>query len=224
MGKIIYLDCDIAVNLDIKELWNTDLENQYAGVIIDQWVKNSLSSNKREALRCKFGKINVKEYFNAGVIYLNLKEVRKTGNLFEKGVKWLKRHKHVAPYADQDILNALFFKHVKFLDGRFNQMTTKTKNELSNRIIHTPASPKLWQVTGHPAQYLYWRYYLKSAWGENITTPEQAFEVMLNASKIEKKPLTMKQITKNVLSALKILNLARISRMLFWEFLYRVGL
>ena len=226
LDKTIYLDCDIIVNLDIKELWDTKLENYYAGVIRDEWVTKwiTVNKNKYQILKCKLGDCDVKDYFNSGVMYMNLKELRKIGHLFEKGVTWLKRHKHVVPYADQDILNALFFKHVKFLDGRFNQMTTKTKDDLSNRIIHTPATPKSWQVTGSPAQYLYWHYYLKSAWGENITTPEQAFEVMLNASKIEKKPLTMKQITKNVLSALKILNLARISRMLFWEFLYRVGL
>ena len=230
--KVIHLDCDMIVDLDISELWNIELENYYAAVVIDEYIHNILSNKiqpyKFQRVKCRLNHFDIKTYFNAGMIFMNLYEIRKNMNLFERSLEYYRRYIHLCEWNDQDILNSLFYNHVKFIDSKFNKMTIlpKTHEELTGTIIHTVALPKLWNVTGMPAQYFYWDYYLRSAWGEN-TTREELVKIMLNAvpeQKITIKPHWTIRIFLKILNKIYPDWLKRTVKMLWIEFLYRIGL
>lgn len=165
--KLIYLDCDIIFDLDIKELWNVDVENycmagvhDVTAVGVAEYVRDSLNG------------CSAKTYINAGVLVMNLALIRDKGNLFMNSMEWLKHHVHIMRFNDQDIINGLFYKSIKFIDQRFNTMSPVQKSELNNCIIHAAGFVKAWEITGLPYQKLYWKMYLRSAWGENISPSE----------------------------------------------------
>ena len=106
--KVLYLDCDIIVEQDLKELWETDISNVILGAVEDcQSIENSQRLNLPG------------NYFNAGVLLINLKELRKI-DLMKLSREYLIKNQSVIIYQDQDILNGLFCKNCKFLPLKWN--------------------------------------------------------------------------------------------------------
>ena len=233
LDKIIYLDCDVNVNLDIKELWDVNVKNYYAAAVLDKNGVDVFFKGKKSYyiwfLKCKINNCDIKDYFCAGVMLMNLNNIRNSGNLFENSMKWLKRHKHTADYGDQDILNSLFYGHMKFIDKKFDNLVTLkgVGIEPENTITHSGGEPKLWRVTGNAWQYFYWQYYLKSAWGENLSR-ENLVKVMLDAAyKPEQEQLKKSLLiraTQKIWHKICPSGFRRCVKMLCSEFLYRVGL
>ena len=93
--KIIYLDTDTIINNDLQELYDIDISNSELACVKDAY---NWASPSRWA---------TKNYFNAGVLLLNMKKIRETG-MFEKARKLC--HDKKMLYMDQDALN----KSVKF--------------------------------------------------------------------------------------------------------------
>ena len=161
--KGIYLDCDVVVNGDIKELFDIDLGENYAAAV-DDFV-SAKHAAKFDSLR----------YFNSGVLLLNINKMRKD-NLTEVLVGKLNELKHLIRYIDQDILNLVFGKKVVFLPPRFGVVSpyfrgrkTKyfSKEEISAAIynplvIHFTGPDKPWVIpcglTAHPWTPLYFHY------------------------------------------------------------------
>ena len=165
LDKVIYLDCDIVVNLDIAELWNIDLgDNAIGAVGGDGYEPDSL----HERLRWKFNKCQAQFSFNAGVLIMNLKKIRELGNFFTIAVQWLNRHLHTADYTDQDALNSIFKDSVTFIDHKFNYAPKmdQVKNEcLSNSIVHFCNILKPWhEFSGTKFEQVYWKAFFKSEW------------------------------------------------------------
>ena len=218
------------MNVDIKELWDIGLEDYYVAAVLDEGVvkvcTRKAGSYTEQNIKNKINHCDVHKYFNSGVLVMNLKILRENMNLFDEASKFMKRHLHSCQWADQEVLNSLFYNHVKFIDGKFNRLAVfyKSCDDLKGSISHSAAGSKLWSVTGTPAQYFYWDYYLRSAWGEN-TTREELVKIMLNA--VPEQKLTKPHWTIRIL--LKIRNkiypdwLKRTIKMLWIEFLYRIG-
>lgn len=91
-NKIIYLDTDTIVNGDLHELNKIDINNYELACVKDLY-------NWLNPYRWK-----VKNYFNSGVLLLNMKMIRKT-NLFKKSRELVATKKMISP--DQDALNFL---------------------------------------------------------------------------------------------------------------------
>ena len=98
----------LSVKKDLKKLYNIDINNYYAGAVIDE---SSYSQN--------IHKLSVKRYFNAGMLLLNLKKIRED-KLEDKFFEFIDKHSDLISYVDQCVLNAVFNENVKFLDRRFN--------------------------------------------------------------------------------------------------------
>ena len=121
--KAIYIDCDLVVNHDIAELYDTDVEGYMLAAARDSvqqgWNTNTKTSQYKynvEVLQLK----NMFDYFNAGVVVFNISEmnkVLKTDDLFTLAEKrnWM--------WLDQDILNMICQGRVQFLDPTWNVMT-----------------------------------------------------------------------------------------------------
>lgn len=133
--KILYLDCDLLFNKDIELLYKIDIENvEYA------------------ASRDHYGKFLISPSFiNAGVLLLNMKEIRRTG-LFSRAREMLKVRKLL--FADESALIKCTTSR-RIISQRFNDQKFLYKNTVirhfSRRLFYLPyphvANIKQWQVT-----------------------------------------------------------------------------
>ena len=116
LDKIIYLDADLFVNGDIKELWDVDIREYCLAGVIDEGV----DIHNYPRILNKYPKIKKESYFNAGVLYINLKKLREFGNLKKLVVDFLIENPE-AGLPDQDALNVIFHNKVLYLDGSWNR-------------------------------------------------------------------------------------------------------
>ena len=172
MSKVIYLDCDVVVNLDIKEFWDIDLDGYYIAAINDkagQTISDKpLLSNSR--FRMWMMDIPLENYFNSGVVMLNLDEIRRDFNLFEEGLKFFEHYERCTEFPDQDLLNKLFSKKTRIIDPKFHVFAREAmkRKDFSNTIWHFTGE-KPWNIhLGNPLELLYWQYLKESAWGDRL--------------------------------------------------------
>lgn len=109
--KILYLDGDIIVKRDLSKLYTEKLDNLYAGVIRD--IPQVLY--KKQVFGIKYGK----NYFNSGVMLLNVEQMRKD-NITEKLIDTKKVLD--SKLMDQDIFNEVFGENVKQLSIEYNTL------------------------------------------------------------------------------------------------------
>ena len=81
LNRIIYLDADLFVNRDIKELWDVDVREYYLAGVADEGV----AVHYHPRILNKYHEIKKESYFNLGVLYMNLKKLREFGNLYLDG-------------------------------------------------------------------------------------------------------------------------------------------
>ena len=162
--KVLYLDSDIVVCEDLTELYNTDIDNLYAGVVsvYKYFFKKVLNLNNDKIISEEYlaNKLNIlnKTYFNAGVLLLNLNEMRKD-NIKEKSFKFLFEN-YPLLYQDQDILNSLFNNKIKFLDRRYNVYYRHFLYNKPTTILHFAGSQKPWNFYKLNEGFeLYWKYF-----------------------------------------------------------------
>lgn len=171
LEKVIYLDSDIIVNLDISTLWNTNIENYILGAVLD--IESS-RNNKRFKKFYESINIDLNRYFNAGVIIFNLNKLRNF-DLVNKCIEFLSNRPDV-PHLDQSALN-YFFKgnDVKLLDRKYNIIVSdelmkinikEKKIDNISGIYHFAGVGKPWNGIYNEYDKLYWKYLILSPWGE----------------------------------------------------------
>ena len=185
VDKVIYLDCDVLVNLDIKELWDIDItKKSLAGALdteafgVNVWKGKGLA----RAVKFKIWGSSYKTYINGGVLYMNLKKIRERGNLFELVKNWCERYGHLVSNADQDVLNAIFYGDIEIVDGKFNRYNLG--GDISNSILHTWTHKPWSGFLGANSDILYWKMYFRSAWGENKTSADDVIAILAGMTKI----------------------------------------
>lgn len=121
-SKVIYLDCDMIVNRDIAELYNTDVSRYYVAAVRDTvmagWSndpQNEQYAYNRDTLKIK----RIRDYFNGGVLLFNISLMRKkysADDLLEMAstTQW--------KWFDQDVLNIVCQGKTYFLDQKWNFM------------------------------------------------------------------------------------------------------
>ncbi len=183
-NKVIYLDSDLILNDDIQKLFNEDIQSYYAGVVHDVFFENLLRSRKMIGQNIQIEEYYLKKlkctdynYFNAGVLLMNLEKIRKD-NVVKKLWDFV-IHESPLCYQDQDALNSVLNKNVKYLPYEWNVLKEqnhykknknkalrKTLNKVYNNssIFHFVGNDKPWCVV-EGKQYNYnnidkwWEYY-----------------------------------------------------------------
>ena len=139
LNRIIYLDADLFVNRDIKELWDVDVREYYLAGVADEGV----AVHYHPRILNKYPEIKKESYFNLGVLYMNLKKLREFGNLKKLVVDFLIENPK-ADLPDQDALNVLFHNKVLYLDGSWNQFVYLHRKDnvekLDKAIFHYAAT------------------------------------------------------------------------------------
>ncbi|MDD3704587.1 MAG: glycosyltransferase family 8 protein [Clostridiaceae bacterium] len=109
VDKLLYLDPDILIINNIKELYNTDL----TGYLFAAAYHDRGSVNKINKIRLK--PYDIEAYYNSGVLLFNLNHQRKIINendIFD----FVRENANSLILPDQDILNALYSKSIKQVD------------------------------------------------------------------------------------------------------------
>ena len=139
LNRIIYLDADLFVNRDIKELWDVDICEYCLAGVADEGV----DIHNYPKILNKYLGIKKESYFNAGVLYMNLKKLREFGNLKKLVVDFLVENPEVG-LPDQDALNVIFHNKVLYLDGSWNQFVFMHRKDnvekLDKAIFHYAAA------------------------------------------------------------------------------------
>lgn len=133
--KLLYLDADILFNRDIRLLYDVDIEGYEYAAARDHYGKYLLNPN----------------YINAGVLLLNLAEMRRTG-ILEKARALIRKKK--LTFADQSALIRSTTRK-KMLPQRFNDQKFLHKHTVvrhfSKRLFWLPYphtdNIKQWQVS-----------------------------------------------------------------------------
>ncbi len=111
----LYLDCDIIVNKSLIALYNSDILDYSAAVVLD-------CNYYLEERIVKLGIKNANTYFNSGVLLLNLRYWREN-DIFNKIVFYNNAHSDLLDTHDQDLLNVVLMNTVKYLPINYNFQT-----------------------------------------------------------------------------------------------------
>ncbi len=118
--KVLYLDSDLVVEGDVAELYDTQLGDNLVGATRDVDYLANLNLPDGNRLRYTRGVLKMKnpyDYFQAGVLVLNTRAMRKLHTVPE----WLKvSQRPDFIYNDQDILNSECEGRVTYLDASWN--------------------------------------------------------------------------------------------------------
>ena len=126
--RMLYLDCDMQATDDISKLYDIDLEGMAVGACEDvglipvAMVKQAFFFDGKpcnaDIYRTKYiGLDKPRDYFNAGMLVLDLKRCREITD-DTRAVEVLTAHRMA--FNDQDTLNIIFKGKVKQLDISFN--------------------------------------------------------------------------------------------------------
>ncbi|MDG4990377.1 DUF4422 domain-containing protein [Lactococcus lactis] len=135
--KVIYIDCDTVVEKDIAKLYEIDIEDNYVGAVRDfDFIASNYTPERQEIYKKEIlnylGLKSFEDYFQAGVLVLNLKAIRKDFKT-EEFINLVQKRNWI--YMDQDILNLCFKSKVFYLPESWNVITLMEKNSVRGQII-----------------------------------------------------------------------------------------
>lgn len=146
VSQVLYLDADILVLDDLRSLWETNLQEAIVGAVLD-----GLDSQLKNGEPGFENIPHVQNYFNAGVLLINLDQWRKEG-ISMKAIEYLTLHPD-SRFSDQDALNVVCDGRWKKLDPRWNFVDFYEKVKISDLsaqqqpgIVHFAAWEKPWDA------------------------------------------------------------------------------
>ncbi len=186
VSKALYLDIDILVCDDLRELFETDLSGASAGVVLEHVSHEGSHFNERLGIPQ-----SCPGYFNSGVMLMNLDFFRSHG-LIDKVVAFARSHADVLSSPDQDALNAVLCDSLKRLHPRWNWHDGLTRIILRANpkaaLWRGNTPPKALEAALHPGILHYQGPY--KPWRYNHRLERRRYEqTMLRAGVVERLPL-----------------------------------
>ena len=153
--KVIYLDCDMIVCIDIAELFEINLENNILAAMRDINISNSYyhykQSNKINDKRNSLSKLkNFGDYFCAGLCVFNISLFRKT-IIQDEMLEFATANEW--DFHDQDVLNIFAEGKTLLLSFHWGVYTTKIQylpENKKNEYIDAQKYPKIIHFTNKP--------------------------------------------------------------------------
>ena len=172
--RLIYLDADLIVNLDIAELWQEHLGPNGMGAIREstllkhygRYDKNSASQEKAYERMRDHG-VSLDTCFNSGVLLMDLDVLRQRGDILIPGLQFLAQYPGESKFYDQNILNLYFAKDLTPLKWYYNILIHWDKQyapaEVHKGIYHYMGH-SLNMDSEEPRDVLFYEYLLKTPW------------------------------------------------------------
>lgn len=168
--KAVYLDCDVIVNREIKDLYDQPIGESLLASTLDcgnYWIKGRPNKLYRKTI--DYLGIAPESYISSGLLLMNLKRLREISgesNIFVQKTLEAVGNNILLRYPDMDIINSVAAavpNGVRVLeDHRFNLWHGALHMglaELENTIFHFVSKPL---EEFFPAHLLYWKYYAKT--------------------------------------------------------------
>ena len=165
-NKAIYLDSDIVVLGDISELYNQDIGDNLIAAAPDDVIQTIKVF--QEYAEKVVGVADYRNYFNAGILLMNLDEFRKYN--FQNKFLYLLETIKFTVAQDQDYLNRLCKGKVKIIDKAWDTMPvgTGTLEEKDLKIIHYNLADKPWHYDNIKYKEYFWKYAKKTEYYNEI--------------------------------------------------------
>lgn len=162
--KAVYIDSDIICLADIADLYNVDMEDNLIAAVPDGVVQTI--DPFKDYVERVVGVADYNKYFNAGVIVMNLKELRKYK--FEEKFIYMLGKIRFEVAQDQDYLNRLCKGRVKMIDYSWNRMPIMGKRDGDINLIHYNLGAKPWYFDDVLYQEYFWKYAEKTEFYNEI--------------------------------------------------------
>ncbi|WP_341778808.1 glycosyltransferase family 8 protein [Levilactobacillus sp. HBUAS70063] len=171
--KAIYLDADVVATTDLAELFQTDLGTNLVGAVQDTFAADNPQSIQYVEHHLQ---LPIADYFNSGVMLLNLKQMR-AEHFNETFIRLLTTYhvEFIAP--DQDYLNELCRDRVVHLDRAWNVMPTKQPRVAAPKILHFSLFGKPWHYADAQNGQYFWTYAAQSPYLPEIEAIRDTFTV-----------------------------------------------
>lgn len=152
LSKALYLDSDLVLRTDVAQLYDAQLGDDLVGAVPDAivgtveefklYVQNRLNMDRPE------------DYFNAGVLLMNLDAMRSCD--FSRRFLELLDRVTFRVGQDQDYLNVLCRRRVRYLGNEWNTMPTGVSVGQPS-LIHYNMDAKPWQRDDVKYAEIFWR-------------------------------------------------------------------
>ena len=164
--KVLYLDSDIIILEDIANLYNIDIGNNLVGAIPDDIIQNG--KELQEYAEKVVGVSTYKKYFNAGILVMNLDELRKFN--FQEKFLYLLGTTKFSVAQDQDYLNRICKGRVKYIDNAWDVMPAPGRNKKDEelKLLHFNLTYKPWRRDDVPYKEFFWEYAKKTEFYNEI--------------------------------------------------------
>lgn len=165
-NKAIYLDSDIVVLGDIAELYNQDIGDNLVAAAPDDVIQTIKVF--QEYAEKVVGVADYRNYFNAGILLMNLDEFRKFD--FQDKFLYLLETIKFTVAQDQDYLNRLCKGKVKIIDKAWDKMPVANDDfdDKDLKIIHYNLADKPWHYDNIRYKDYFWKYAKKTEYYNEI--------------------------------------------------------
>ena len=165
-NKAIYLDSDIVVLGDIAELYNQDIGDNLIAAAPDDVIQTTKVF--QEYAEKVVGVADYRNYFNAGILLMNLDEFRRFD--FQNKFLYLLETIKFTVAQDQDYLNRLCKGKVKIIDKGWDKMPIGNDDfdEKDLKIIHYNLADKPWHYDNIRYKDYFWKYAKKTEYYNQI--------------------------------------------------------
>ena len=123
--RLIYLDADTIVNMDIRKFWEVYLDENPLGAVtertlMEHYQKQIDRSIDEKLYLFKNSWTDFDTCFNSGVLLMDLEKMRDMGEILLPGLRFIVQHEEECRFFDQDILNYFFARDFLYLPWNYN--------------------------------------------------------------------------------------------------------
>ena len=141
--KLIYLDSDIIVNLDIAELYAEPVGANGIAAVMEHALTHGKPAPQPLV---ESGEVPRDKYFNSGVMVMDMDKFRSHESIVDDGLLMLKNHPDSFCY-DQDVLNYFFHEGYRELDIRYDRFVSIERHH------GFPVSAGIYHFAGHALDF-----------------------------------------------------------------------
>lgn len=210
--RLIYLDADTIVNMDIRKLWSEAIgASGMAAVrertLLTHYHARGGDESKEEVYnRMTEAGVTLANCFNAGVLLMDLDKLRERGDILLPGLRFLAQYPGESKFFDQDILNYYFAKDLTPLPWNYNILLHWDKQfgqpEVTEGIYHFMGH-SLELRESDPRDTLFFDAFIRTPWFDGSflehfgMTMEQIYEMTLTPWIEQARKLFMVSLTRH---------------------------
>lgn len=208
--RIVYLDADTLVNIDINELWQEEIGSCGMAAVFEEDLLQSFNVcglGAKEEIRELLAYwenlgVKIEGFFNSGVLLMDLAKIREMGNFLLSGLRMLAESKCENNWYDQNILNFYFAREAAHLPWRYNIVQGMDRDFNASREvkgIYHYLGRSLKMDENDLRDTLYYDYFFKTPWASGRFLCHFYHEMeKIHLKHIEKHLIAMRELVSNL--------------------------